>query len=283
MNLRTLRWAILAYACFDLFFGGICGGFFPLSPLAAAQFTTVSGTVTDPNGLPYANGTITATLITSASPTLGGFPYTPPTQPTGLNSAGSFVMQLADNTQLSPGGTQWSFKVCSAIATVQPAFGSGPVCFTPAAITISGTSQNITAQLTAAALTLTARNFGKIGVFGSGGSVPLDAALTDFLGIWKSTTEALVSLPMPFAGTLKNLQIHIGSGGGNAGVDYTFTVRQNAASSIITCVISGTTTLVCADTTHSIIVATGDLIDIQCVPTASPNPVNVNWSMELDP
>jgi hypothetical protein len=154
MNLRTLRWALLAYAAFDLFFGGICGGFLPLSPLMAAQFTTVSGTVADPNGLPYANGTISAVLNISASPTLGGLPYTPPTQPVGLSSAGSFVMLLADNTQLSPGGSQWKFQVCSGAGTIQPAGGNGPVCFIAGPITISGASQNISAQLQAVALAL---------------------------------------------------------------------------------------------------------------------------------
>jgi hypothetical protein len=157
MNLRTLRWALLAYAAFDLFFGGVCGGFLPLTPLAAAQFTTVSGTIVDPNGLAYANGTIVSVLILpgGTSPTLGGLPYTPPTQPVGLDGTGSFTIQLADNTVLLPAATKWNFTVCSAIGTVLPAGGKGPVCFTLASpITISGVSQNITAQLKAAALSL---------------------------------------------------------------------------------------------------------------------------------
>lgn len=154
VNWRKVRLWLLLYVAFDFFFGGINGGFFTLTPLAAAQFTTTTGTVTDPNGVPYANGTITATLITSASPTLSGLPYTPPTQPVGLNAVGAFVMQLADNTQLSPGGTQWQFKACSAAGTVQPAGGNGPVCFITAAITISGASQDISAQLQIAALPL---------------------------------------------------------------------------------------------------------------------------------
>jgi hypothetical protein len=151
MNLRKLRWAILAYACFDLFFGGICGGFLPLTPLTAAQFTTVSGTVTDPNGLPYANGTIMATLVSSGSPTLGGLPYTPPTQPTGLSTAGSFTMLLADVTALSPGGSTWSFTVSCAAGCVPAAGGKGPITFTVTGVSISGASQSITATLTAAA------------------------------------------------------------------------------------------------------------------------------------
>ena len=134
----------------------LLAGLFLFTGMAAAQFTTVSGTVTDPNGLPYANGTISATLVSSASPkfTATNQPYTPPAQPVGLNSAGSFVMQLADVTQLTPGGSTWSFTVNCGVGCVPPAGGKGPVSFTVPSITISGASQSITATLTAAALPL---------------------------------------------------------------------------------------------------------------------------------
>jgi hypothetical protein len=124
--------------------------------LSFAQFTTVTGTVIDPNGLAYAGGTISPTLTTSASPTLNGLPYTPPTQPTGLDINGKFTMRLADNTVLLPASTKWNFVVCSGTGTVNPAIGKGPVCFTLASpITISGSSQSISTQLQAAALALT--------------------------------------------------------------------------------------------------------------------------------
>jgi hypothetical protein len=148
---RTFRIVFYLYCAFDLFFGGVCGGFIDLTPAAAAQFTTVTGTVVDPNSLPYANGTISATLVSSASPTLNGFAYTPPTQPTGLSTAGKFTLNLADNTVLLPAGTKWNFTVCSAAGTIQPAGGKGPVCFTVTGVTISGSSQDISATLNAAA------------------------------------------------------------------------------------------------------------------------------------
>ena len=109
MNWRALRIGLLVYALFDMFIGGYCGGFVPITLLAAAQFTAVTGTIVDPNGLPYANGTIAPILSTSGTPvfTSTNNAYTPPTQPIGLSTTGSFVMQLADNTQLSPGGTGW--------------------------------------------------------------------------------------------------------------------------------------------------------------------------------
>jgi hypothetical protein len=112
-----------------------------------AQFTQVSGTVVDPNGVPYANGTIAPRLVANGSPTLNGFPYAPPSQPVGLSSAGSFVMQLADNTKISPSGSTWNFTVCSGPGT--------STCFSLSSpITISGVSQSISAQLQAAAIAL---------------------------------------------------------------------------------------------------------------------------------
>jgi hypothetical protein len=124
--------------------------------LSFAQFTTVTGTVTDPNGLAYANGTISPGLVLpgGTSPTLNGLPYTPPSQPTGLDGAGKFTMRLADNTVLLPGSTQWTFLVCSAAGTIQPAGGKGPVCFNVPALTISGSSQSITSNISAVALAL---------------------------------------------------------------------------------------------------------------------------------
>lgn len=126
---------------------------------AVAQFTTVTGTVVDPNGIPYANGTIAPILINvngGSSITLNGQAYTPPTQATGLNAAGSFVVNLAANASLLPAGTKWNFWVCSAVGTVNPSVGTGSQCFMLAApITIAGATQSISANLNAAALALT--------------------------------------------------------------------------------------------------------------------------------
>lgn len=149
---------------------------------AFGQFTLVTGTVVDPNSVPYALGTIQPTLITSGTPTITatGSLYLPPSQATGLNSAGHFLVQLADNTQLSPGGTQWSFKVCSAVGTVPLAFGTGPQCFTAGPLTISGSSQDITATLHAAAVALTLP-------FGSGSGAIGGSGTTNFLPVFTGT------------------------------------------------------------------------------------------------
>lgn len=131
---------------------------------ALAQFTTVTGTVTDPNGLPYAFGTISSLIVATDTPrfTATGQPYFQPVGATGLDSSGRFTVRLADNTLLTPGGTTWTFTVCSGVGTVQPSFGKGPICFVVTGVTISGASQDIGATLRAAAPALTA-NFGSSG------------------------------------------------------------------------------------------------------------------------
>lgn len=133
---------------------------FVLAALPAfAQFTTVSGTVTDPNGLPYALGTVTPVLQIpsgAGTPKFGQTPYVPPNQASGMDGTGSFVVTLADNNVLTPAGTRWAFIVCSSAGSVPPAFGKGPLCFTVNSVLITGASQSISATLTAAALPLTA-------------------------------------------------------------------------------------------------------------------------------
>ncbi len=125
-----------------------------LAPFAAAQFTLVTGTVVDPNGVPYALGTITAQLVTAGvTPTINGNSFAM-TGSSGLSATGSFTMQLVSNALMLPNTLQWSFQVCSAQGTVQPAGGPGPVCFTTL-ITISGATQSISSTLSAAALALT--------------------------------------------------------------------------------------------------------------------------------
>jgi hypothetical protein len=181
---------------------------FLLALPAAAQFTTVTGTVTDPNTLPYAFGTIVPTLVSSSTPkfTSTNLPYTPPTQPVGLDGTGSFVMNLADVTTLTPGGSTYNFQVCSGPnATVFPAFGKGPVCFSVTGVTISGASQSITSTLVAAAVPLTVN-------FGGGGSVS-GSGTTGRVAVWTSTSA--IGAPSPF--TASAGQVQLGFGGGPLG------------------------------------------------------------------
>lgn len=130
---------------------------------AFAQTTAVSGTVTDPNGLPYAFGTITPQFVNvsgGASPTFTatGFGMLPPNTPTQLSSTGTFGFSLPANTALTPSSTHWQFVICSGVGSVPQALGTGQQCFTTAQITITGTTQSITTNITGVPSLLTLGN-----------------------------------------------------------------------------------------------------------------------------
>jgi hypothetical protein len=109
------------------------------SLFAQGGFTTVTGTITDPNGLKYACGTISAQLITAggAGATLNGGGFTTQTSPIGLGcptspgtgAPGSFAMRLADSGVINPSNTTWRFTINMTPGIAPPA-GTGPQSFT---------------------------------------------------------------------------------------------------------------------------------------------------------
>jgi hypothetical protein len=132
------------------------------------NFTAVSGTIVDPNGLPYSNCAITAELVPSGTnPTIGGASIG------GLNRAscdvnGVFSMTLGSNAVILPGGTQWKFTVNESPG-IPPPGGFGPQSFV-ATLTISGASQDISASLAVPALAL-----GRSGAAGPVGGIGVTA------------------------------------------------------------------------------------------------------------
>lgn len=135
---------------------------FAILPAARAQggFTTVSGTVTDPNGLPYACGFISAQLITAGgvAPTLNGGSFSSsvspvqlgcPTSP-GTGANGSFSIRLADSGVISPATTTWKFTVTTP--GIAPPSGTGPQSFTYT--TAINCASNIPTTCTANALSI---------------------------------------------------------------------------------------------------------------------------------
>ena len=117
--------------------------------------TVVSGTITDPNGVPYSGGTIDATLVpTGVTPTVLNNNINGYQVPVPIDASGNFSMSLYCNTAgggcdaISPSGTQWLFTVRNPGAV--PPVGFGGVSFT-ATITITGATQNISTQLQTAA------------------------------------------------------------------------------------------------------------------------------------
>lgn len=116
--------------------------------------TNVFGTIVDANSIPYFPASVTASLTpVTTNPTVNGLPVNPNPGVDYTVSAvtapdGSFSMPLFANGVITPGGTQWLFKVaCSG--TAQPA-GHGPENFA-VAVTISGSSQDVGLTLSAAA------------------------------------------------------------------------------------------------------------------------------------
>jgi hypothetical protein len=141
------------------------------SPAARAQCTTtiVSGTVTDPNGIPYAFGSVTISLVPAppGTPLCNGVPFSSPIgPPTQLSSTGSFSLTVPANSAISPGGTQWLFAINESPG-VAPPLGVGPVAFS-VKITVTATgTQSVSAALTAAAPALI------VPLSGSGGGATL--------------------------------------------------------------------------------------------------------------
>lgn len=191
---------------------------------ARAQFTVVTGTVTDPNGLPYSNATISAQIVNfgGVSPTLNGQSFTGQTSPVQLNAVGAFTMRLADNNVVLPAGTMWRFRVNQSPGIAVP-FGTGPQTFA-LNITITGASQSISATLSAAAPAQT------IGLGGSGvssintltGAIVLAAGTNITLTPVGNTITIAATSGAP---TLAATQIGFGSAGntltGSANMTYT--------------------------------------------------------------
>ncbi len=164
--------------------------FFLLAAPAAAQRTVVTGTVTDPNGIPYAGGSISATLslpLGASGATLNGVQISGTSPRTSLDSNGAFLFQLPDNNVVVPAGTRWVFSVSST--GVLPPVGFGPRSFVSGSILITGASQDISATLSALAPALT-RITATVPA-GSAGSVQLNiaGALGSLGGLFVSGTE----------------------------------------------------------------------------------------------
>jgi len=152
--------------------------FLALASCALAQnYTAVTATVTDPNGIPYAGAQLKAQLVLSsggggigqptvtvssqAQCTAGGYgtapcqvPFSGTVGPVTLDGGGNIPgggINLQTNSAVTPSGTQWLVTVFTS--GVPPPFGTGPHTFS-ALITISGASQSISSNLNAVAPTL---------------------------------------------------------------------------------------------------------------------------------
>jgi hypothetical protein len=185
---------------------------------ARAQFTTVTATVKDPNGIPYAGAVMNAVLVPSVGGgyTLSGSPYSGRIGPVTLDSTGSFTVNFGDVTLISPGSPQWQITIDSAAATIALSLGTGPqsFIFTSSGTTISGSSPvSLTTSLNALAPKLT--NFAGAGTGTIAGTVtafhiPYASApntLSDIAGSAVTGATGAIALTAG-ADTTKPLQIN---------------------------------------------------------------------------
>src|SRR5207245_10497211 len=128
-----------------------------LSPLlASAQGTSVTATVTDPNGVVYSNGTWKAFFVNrpgfTGIPLLNGSPFTMVFNGSTDNN-GAFSVVLSDLSQISPLGSSWRFIICSA---------SSGTCFESIRTEVIGSSFDLSAQLSSAAPFISADSFAQL-------------------------------------------------------------------------------------------------------------------------
>lgn len=111
-----------------------------------------------PNGLPYAAGQVQILLLV---PTGGGVtPYVTATagpiitpQVVALDGNGSFTAGVIANASITPANTHYSFRFC-APALQPPLSAPTQSCFSITAVTVSGSTQNISATANAASVAL---------------------------------------------------------------------------------------------------------------------------------
>jgi hypothetical protein len=145
MRARKLKFAL-----------ALAGALFFLVGGARAQTqTNVTATVSDPLGIPYANGSYSIQLIPSGTnPTVNGAGIGA-TNNGRLDANGSFNVSLWPNASIQinnvPGASQWQFTICTNSGGVPPPLGTGNQCTPPTLVTIAGVSQSLSATLSAVA------------------------------------------------------------------------------------------------------------------------------------
>ena len=109
----------------------------------SASATTVTGTVTDPDGISWANGSITFSLVASSGDLFcSGVKMTPAQLKVtaALDASGSFSTTLCANSSITPVSSQWAI-------TVIPLATTPPQNLTPT--TVSGSSQSLSTYINA--------------------------------------------------------------------------------------------------------------------------------------
>jgi hypothetical protein len=116
--------------------------------------TTVTGTIVDPQGIPYAGGTYSIQLIPAGTPTVNGNLIGGAFNGS-LDSSGKFTIALWPNSAILPASSQWQFTICITPGVLPP-LGTGGQCTPPTPITITSPGpQDVSSTLNAVAPRLT--------------------------------------------------------------------------------------------------------------------------------
>ncbi len=205
-----------------------------------------------------------------------------------LNLSGSIV-----NSDISS-SAGIAYSKLAALSTGQIVVGSSG---TPTAVTLGGdatinASGNLTiannaittAKIADSQITTAKLASGAIPevVGGTSGTTMTNNA-TNYMGMFSigSNTESQVQVPVQTSGTLSNLDIRTTAAAGFGANSWTFTVRKNGASTTMTCQIAGNSATQCADNTHTVSFASGDLLTIQIAPNSNPTSSVGRWTAKL--
>jgi hypothetical protein len=152
-------------------------------------------------------------------------------------------------------------QVTGAAPLASPALTAIPTAPTAAAST--NTTQLATTAFVTAALAAAGSAAGIVTYSGPSLTFTGTAFFPIGGGGLSSTTETNVDLAAPATATVKNFTVQLSNAPGT-GNSIAFTWRDNAASTAVTCTVSGSATS-CSDLTHSFTASAGDLLDIRAV------------------
>lgn len=136
-------------------------------PAAGQALTTVTGTIVDPNGIPYSNAAVNVQLapVPPGQAKCGNNPL-PAAGPFQTDVNGSFTTVLCPNSNITPGSTTWNFNI-SISPGVPPPLGFGGQAFSVSITVGTSSPQNVSSTINALAPALSRTGTG------SGGCSPL--------------------------------------------------------------------------------------------------------------
>ncbi|EKE18784.1 MAG: hypothetical protein ACD_9C00239G0004 [uncultured bacterium] len=146
----------------------------------------------------------------------------------------------------------------------------------------AGAYATVKAWLTALTSSLSTKiSTAKTVLIGSTLAVAIPAGTTRHVGSYLGGGAWEAGFVMPCAGTVRNLQIYLGSAPGS-GQSYTCTMMKDNVAQSLAGTITGTGSNYAEDTTNSFTVAKGQRIWLRVVTSASAAPLGLQFCVELD-